>query len=117
MIENYIQFAKFRFEEEKKLKVKIDKGIGNNGEKFQLCINFGCQLYGILVINYFCFGCFKIQKFYSEIGRYFDGLLLIGGSLFVLNYNNYSGLFSYWLYFVYFVYVSYGYFGDRIGSR
>lgn len=117
MIENYIQSAKLRFEEEKKSKVKTDKGTGNNGEKPQPCINPGCQLYGTSATNYLCSGCFKTQKSYSETGRYLDGSSSTGGSSSVSNYDNYSGLPSYWPHPAYSAYVPYGYFGDRTGSR
>ena len=117
MMENYIQSAKGRFEEEKKSQVKTDKGTGNNGEKPQPCINPGCQLYGTSATNYLCSGCFKTQKSYSETGRYLDGSSSTGGSSSVSNYDNYSGLPSYWPHPAYSVYVPYGYFGDRAGSR
>ena len=115
MMENYIQSAKLRFEEEKKSQVKTDKGTGNNGEKPQPCISPGCQLYGTSATNYLCSGCFKTQKSYSETGRYLDSSSSTGGSSSVSNYNN-RGLPRYWLPPAYSAYVPYGYFEHHTGS-
>ena len=111
MIENYIESAKLRFEEEKKSQVKAAKSTGNTGEKPQPCINPGCHLYGTSATNYLCSGCFKTQKSYSETGRY-DGSASTSGKSSVSNYDS-SGLPSYLPPPAYSAYVPYGYFGDR----
>lgn len=115
MMENYIQSAKLRFEEEKKSQAKTDKSTGNTEEKPQPCINPGCQLYGTSATNYLCSGCFKTQKSYSESGRYLHSSASTSGSSSVSNYDN-SGLSSYWSPPAYSAYVPYGYFRDHTGS-
>lgn len=115
MMENYIQSAKLRFEEEKKSQAKTDKSTGNTEEKPQPCINPGCQLYGTSATNYLCSGCFKTQKSYSETGRYLHSSASTSGSSSVSNYDN-SGLSSYWSPPAYSAYVPYGYFRDHTGS-
>lgn len=114
MMENYIQSAKLRFEEEKKSQAKTDKSTGNTEEKPQPCINPGCQLYGTSATNYLCSGCFKTQKSYSESGRYLHSSASTSGSSSVSNYDN-SGLSSYWSP-TYSAYVPYGFFRDHTGS-
>lgn len=115
MVENYIESAKLRFEEEKKSQVKTDKSTGNTGEKPQPCISPGCQLYGTSATNYLCSGCFKTQKSYSEIGRYHGGSASTSSSLSASNYDN-SGLPSYLPPPAYSAYVPYGYFGGHTAS-
>ena len=105
MMENYIQSAKLRFEEEKKAQAIATKSAGNSGEKPQPCINPGCQLYGTSATNYLCSGCFKTQKSYSETGRYLNGAP-------TSNFDT-SGVQSYLPPPSYSAYVPYGYFGDR----
>ena len=112
MMENYIESAKERFEEEKTSQAKAAKSTGNAEEKPQPCINPGCHLYGTSATNYLCSGCFKTQKSYSETGRYLDGAASTSGRSPVSNYDN-SGLPSYLPPPAYSAYVPYGYFGDR----
>lgn len=112
MIENYIQSAKLRFEEEKKSQANATKSASCSGEKPQPCITPGCQLYGTSATNYLCSGCFKTQKSYSETGRYLDGKASISGRVPVSNYDN-CGVQSYLPPPSYSAYVPYSYFGDR----
>lgn len=112
MMENYIESAKLRFEEEKKSQAKATNSSGNTGEKPQPCINPGCHLYGTSATNYLCSGCYKTQKSYSETGRYLDGSASTSGRSSLSNYDN-SGLPSYLPPPSYSAYVPYGYFGDR----
>ena len=111
MIENYIESAKERFEEEKKAQTKATKGAGSSGEKPQPCINPGCQLYGTSATNYLCSGCYKTQKSYSETGRYLVGAGSSSGREPQTNYDN-GGVQSYFPPPSYSAYVPYGYFGD-----
>ncbi|XP_032226216.2 OTU domain-containing protein 7B [Nematostella vectensis] len=68
MIENYIQSAKQRFEEEKKKQVEAKKS--GPHDKTRPCIAPGCQMYGTAATNYLCSGCYKTQKTISVSGDY-----------------------------------------------
>jgi len=116
MIENYIQSAKLRFEEEKKDQAMNSKSSGSCGEKPQPCITPGCQLYGTSATNYLCSGCFKTQKSYSETGRYLDGAAATSSRAPVSNYDH-SGVQSYLPPPAYSAYLPYSYFGDRSGTQ
>lgn len=110
MIENYIESAKLRFEEEKKCQAKAAKSSPDSGEKPQPCINPGCQLYGTSATNYLCSGCFKTQKSYSESGQYLESSASNRSA--VSNYSS-SGISSYLPPPSYSAYVPYGYFGGN----
>lgn len=73
MIENYIQSAKYRFEEEKKVQGNTNNGPGRSNEKPQPCITSGCSMFGTSATNYLCSGCYKTQKSYSETRQYSEG--------------------------------------------
>ena len=72
MIENYIESAKERFEEEKKIRAQKAK---HNSlavkEPAQPCISPGCHLYGTADTSYLCTACYKTQqRSFSESGKY-----------------------------------------------
>lgn len=113
MIQNYIESAKLRFEEEKKSQAKAAKSTASTGEKPQPCISPGCHLYGTSATNYLCSGCFKTQKSYSESGRYLDSSASRRSA--VSNYDT-SGISSYLPPPAYSPYVP-GYFGNTIRSQ
>lgn len=113
MIENYIQSAKSKFEEEKKAQANVKNGAGSLSEKPQPCIASGCSLYGTSSTNYLCSGCYKTQKSYSETGRY-NGDAASNerqGKLNFVSENN--RVQSYFPAPSYSAYCPYGYFSDR----
>lgn len=116
MIENYIQSAKARFEEEKKAQVNAMTEGSSSGEKPQPCITSGCQLYGTSMTNYLCSGCFKTQKSYSETGRYLDSAGSANGGVPSSNYDN-SGVQSYLPPPSYSPYLPYSYFGQNCNTQ
>lgn len=71
MIKNYIESAKKRFEERKKiLEAKKSAEPGSSQSGSYPCPTPGCQLYGRADTNYLCSGCYRTQKSASEAGVY-----------------------------------------------
>lgn len=112
MIENYMESAKLRFEEEKNAQAKATKGTCSPDERPQPCITSGCQMYGTSATNYLCSGCFKTQKSYSEKGSYLDGAASTSGRGPTSNYDN-GRVHSYLPPPSCSAYVPYGYFADN----
>ena len=117
MIQNYIQSAKERFEEEKKSVAAVRESFTSTSERPQQCFNPGCQLYGTSLTNYLCSGCFKAQKSLSEKVCHQQTVISSSktsssGKGPTMGYDNTTAL-SYFPHTAYSAHVPFSYFGDH----
>ena len=73
MIENYIESARERYEDEtaERARRTLRGQERNEREPAQPCISPGCNLYGTASTSYLCSSCYKAQqKSFSETGRF-----------------------------------------------
>ncbi|XP_067016444.1 OTU domain-containing protein 7B-like [Acropora muricata] len=114
MIGNYMQSAKSRFEEEKKVQGNTNNGPCRSNEKPQPCISGGCSMFGTSATNYLCSGCYKTQKSYSETGRYSEGATSVDNKQEPSSISENNGVQRYLPPPSYSPYLPYGYFTDRL---